>query len=83
MEELLTFIFMIPVIIVAIFSVIIAMLPFIFFASPFILIYIIVNYKPAKKEEVFTGGTVIFDGKGNVVRNVSRYLSDPNGNYKG
>ena len=82
MEELLTFIFMIPVIIVAIFSVIIAMLPFIFFASPFILIYIIVNYKPEKKE-VFSTGAVLRDGKGNVVRNVARYYGNPNGNYKG
>lgn len=27
-------------------------------------------------------GTIIFDSNGNRVRNVSRYLSNPNGNYK-
>jgi len=29
------------------------------------------------------GGYIRLDGNGKIVRNVSRYLSNPNGNYKG
>ena len=40
---------------------------------------------PFQSEKVSSSGSdhIILDGKGRIVRNVSRYYDNPNGNYKG
>jgi hypothetical protein len=72
--------------VIAAFAIAAPFIPILIMISPFVfIVYILflINDKFIIIHEEPSYGSVLRDSKGNVVRDVHRYLSNPNGNYKG